>query len=267
MSSEEEKERLEAEGLRDFLHIAGDIVPRPGGRAMRSEMHMRLQMRKDTVDMRHVGFMEHELYNLIWGDKMSQDKHALIDACARYGVAQALLDGIAPLEESLCVRNFNANFDFLSPFPLEILQPIVLGHGESAVQLKATDVSCLCPTEWRWPAWGFYDTANNDQVIYHRRRDERRAILVFYGFRNLGPELHVSNLEFWRGDVRLISTEDLSPLAAGYGTEYLMRTPCLYKAGDNFRIVVHTNADAIHQHDRIQPLGFVVEPLGLHGSG
>jgi hypothetical protein len=128
------------------------------------------------------------------------------------------------------------------------------------------DFSIKCPAEWRWPAWGFYTKANDWQEVYANRAEKSRSTMVVYGMRNIGNELYSSHVRFQRGNVKIIEIGDISDILNPH-TDYLMATPVLWCQGHDCKMVVHTNADAIHHCDHVRPLGFVVEPLGFSETG
>lgn len=243
-SEQQRQEQEEAEMLRQFV-LPEPIMPPPRPGRTESEAHMILRARRDTVDMGRVGLINYGIRDIALGNTRATMRHELVRSCARFCIAQALLDGIGNVEETLALREFNPQLDFMTSSPAR-----------------------ECPAEWRWPPWGTYDVADNWYEVYSGRRwdNSNRSAIVFYGMRNLSQELHVSRIEFWRGRVRRIQEGDISDILDPH-TDYLMATPVMYKRGDTFRLVVHTTQDAIGKYDRIRPLGLVAEPLSLHETG
>jgi hypothetical protein len=150
----------------------------------------------------------------------------LEDAVVRYGVAQALLDGLSTTEEGLAVRDIFPDIDFRGPSDFAI------------ATLKR---------EWIQPVSGTYLAANehSQQEIYNTSKNSNndQKVLVIYGIRLLrtGPgrvtsSLTTSSIVFRRSTVKTIDIWQIEMLDTIPDQVIYGRTPLLFKKGDNMRI-------------------------------
>ena len=144
----------------------------------------------------------------------------------RYGVAQALLDGLSTTEEGLAVRDIFPDIDFRGPSDFAI------------ATLKR---------EWVQPVSGTYLAANehSQQEIYNTSKNSNndQKVLVIYGIRLLrtGPgrtqtQLTTSSIVFRRSTVKTIDIWQIEMLDTIPDQVIYGRTPLLFKKGDNMRI-------------------------------
>lgn len=75
-----------------------------------SDAKLKLQARKDSVDITKIA-----LQGGVYAGFTTIDVRSLEDAVVRYGVAQALMDGLASTEEGLAVRDILPDLDFSLP--------------------------------------------------------------------------------------------------------------------------------------------------------
>lgn len=182
---------------------------------------MKLQAKKDSVDITKIG-----LQGGVYGGFTTIDVRSLEDAVVRYGVAQALLDGLASTEEGLAVRDILPDLDFRLP-----------QDAAALTSLKR---------EWIQPTSGTWDVAGNTQnEVYSTSKNSNndQKVIIIYGIRqvNTGParqhsKLATSSIVFRRAavktiDIWQIESLDIVPDQTIYG-----RTPLLFKKGDNLRI-------------------------------
>ena len=221
-----------------------------------SEARLKLQARKDAVDSTRIG-----LQGGVYTGFTNIDVRSLEDAVTRYGVAQALLDGLATTEEGLAVRDILPDLDFLMP-------------GGSAVPQR----------EWIQPASGTFlaTDANTATQVYKTdtNSNNTKKVLIIYGLREVqaifptSPSattvaLKSSAIIFKRSttktiDIWQIEIMETIPDRAVYG-----RTPILYKKGDSARIDFYPKRAAVSTgtNDFIILLGKVVEPIGENVVG
>lgn len=159
------------------------------------------------------------------------------DAVVRYGVAQALLDGLSTTEEGLAVRDIFPDIDFRGPSDFAI------------ATLKR---------EWVQPVSGTYLSANehSQQEIYNTSKNSNndQKVLVIYGIRLLrtGPgrtysTLTASSIVFRRSTVKTIDIWQIEMLDSIPDQVIYGRTPLLFKKGDNMRIDFILKASATFQ--------------------
>ncbi len=144
----------------------------------------------------------------------------------RYGVAQALLDGLSTTEEGLAVRDIFPDIDFRGPSDFAI---------------------ATLRREWVQPVSGTYLAANehSQQEIYNTSKNSNndQKVLVIYGIRLLrtGPgrtfsTLTTSSVVFRRSTVKTIDIWQIEMLDTIPDQVIYGRTPLLFKKGDNMRI-------------------------------
>lgn len=145
----------------------------------------------------------------------------------RYGVAQALLDGLASTEEGLAVRDILPDLDFRLP----------------------QDVAAITnlQREWIQPASGQWNgTQANSQVeVYSTSKNSNndQKVMILYGIRlaNTGParfvsQICTSSIVFRRAAVKTIDIWQIELLDTVPDQVIYGRTPLLFKKGDNLRI-------------------------------
>lgn len=185
---------------------------------------MKLQARKDSVDITKIG-----LQGGVYGGFTTIDVRSLEDAVVRYGVAQALLDGLASTEEGLAVRDILPDLD-----------------------LRAPDDVVINDRAWAQPSSGFYAVADQmsatnlgGKAIYitSKNSDNDQKVLIIYGIRlvRTGPARQSSKLlssavTFRRGQVKTIDIWQIEMLDTVPDQVVYGRTPLLYKKSDNARI-------------------------------
>jgi hypothetical protein len=189
-----------------------------------SEARLKLQARKDSVDITKIG-----LQGGVYGGFTTIDVRSLEDAVVRYGVAQALLDGLASTEEGLAVRDILPDLD-----------------------LRAPDDVVINDRSWAQPSSGFYAVADmmsatnlGGKAIYitSKNSDNDQKVLIIYGIRlvRTGPARQASKLissavTFRRGQVKTIDIWQIEMLDTVPDQVIYGRTPLLYKKSDNARI-------------------------------
>lgn len=156
------------------------------------------------------------------------DVRSLEDAVVRYGVAQALMDGLASTEEGLAVRDILPDLDFSLPQDVAKLTTL--------------------QREWIQPASGQWNgTQANTQVeVYDTSKgntNNDQKVLIIYGLRlvNTGParfvpQLCTSSIVFRRAAVKTIDIWQIEMLETVPDQVVYGRTPLLYKKTDSLRI-------------------------------
>jgi hypothetical protein len=186
-----------------------------------SEARMKLQARKDAVDITKIG-----LQGGVYGGFTTIDVRSLEDAVVRYGVAQALLDGLASTEEGLAVRDILPDLDFRLP-------------------QDATGLTIL-KRQWIQPVSGTWDVAGHTQnEVYSTTKNSNndQKVIVIYGIRcvstgvaRTGSRLFTSSVIFRRAAVKTIDIWQIESLDVVPDQTIYGRTPLLFKKGDNLRI-------------------------------
>ena len=192
-----------------------------------SEARLKLQARKDSVDITKIG-----LQGGVYGGFTTIDVRSLEDAVVRYGVAQALLDGLASTEEGLAVRDIFPDLD-----------------------LRAPDDVVINDRAWHQPSSGYYVAADMmsatnlaAKAIYitSKNSDNDQKVLIIYGVRQVrtGPgrvnsRLITDAITFRRGQVKTIDIWQIEMLDTTPDQVIYGRTPLLYKKSDNARIEFH----------------------------
>lgn len=164
------------------------------------------------------------------------------DAVVRYGVAQALLDGLASTEEGLAVRDILPDLD-----------------------LRAPDDVVINDRAWAQPSSGFYTSADmmsatnlGGKAIYitSKNSDNDQKVLIIYGIRlvRTGPARTISRLlssavTFRRGQVKTIDIWQIEMLDTVPDQVIYGRTPLLYKKSDNARIEVNIKSSGTYYAD------------------
>lgn len=195
-----------------------------------SEARLKLQARKDSVDITKIG-----LQGGVYGGFTTIDVRSLEDAVVRYGVAQALLDGLASTEEGLAVRDILPDLD-----------------------LRAPDDVVINDRAWSQPSSGYYANADlmsatnlGGKAIYitSKNSDNDQKVLIIYGLRlvRTGParvnsRLVASSVTFRRGQVKTIDIWQIEMLDTVPDQVIYGRTPLLYKKSDNARIEFNLKA-------------------------
>ena len=164
------------------------------------------------------------------------------DAVVRYGVAQALLDGLASTEEGLAVRDILPDLD-----------------------LRAPDDVVINDRAWAQPSSGFYAVADmmsatnlGGKAIYitSKNSDNDQKVLIIYGIRlvRTGPartssKLISSAVTFRRGQVKTIDIWQIEMLDTVPDQVIYGRTPLLYKKSDNARIEFNLKSSGYYYGD------------------
>ena len=221
-----------------------------------SEARAKLQARKETVNLAAVG-----LQGGIYSGFTTIDVRALEDAVVRYGVAQALLDGIATTEEGLAVRDILPDKD-----------------------LRDKNNVAITKREWRQPWSGSYNSEETEVQIYQTNKDtdNNQKIIVLYGVRlggiygpgRVGTEgsatlgnLATSSLIFKRASVKTIDIWQIEQLLTTVEGVAFARTPLLFKKNDNARIDAFPKTGASGSSDSLIFLGKTIEALGNNVTG
>ena len=183
------------------------------------------------------------------------DVRSLEDAVVKYGVAQALLDGLATTEEGLAVRDILTDKDFEDKN----------GNG-------------ITKREWVQPWSGNWlnTDAQTETQVYQTNKDvdNTQKVICIYGLRacNVGPgdvttTLNINSIIFKRSSVKTIDIWQVEVLDTVPDRVVYSRTPLLYKKGDNARIDFMPKTAVSGTVDNLILLGKVVEPLGKEVTG
>lgn len=210
---------------------------------------MKLHARKETVDLARVG-----LQGGIYTGFTTLDVRALEDAVIRYGLAEALLDGVAPTEEGLAVRDVFPDLD-----------------------LRDQNGAAITKREWRQPWSGSYNTEEAEKQIYKTTRDSDndKKVFIFYGARltAVGNSVTTTRLNssaiIWKrgNNVKVIDAWHLELMDAMQDPVVYARTPLMYKRGDHMRVDFYPKTGASGSADTLILLGKTVEPLSLNVTG
>lgn len=167
-----------------------------------------------------------------------QNAMALRDASIKYGVAQAIGDGIFPDESGACVRNIYPSMDFAMPPEAD---------------------------SWKWkhPHVGqgaelWHQIISVNSSAYNRDR----SVLVIYGLCNLSlikNRCYATRIDFLPGRVKRTEMIPLDQFENGYTW---MSTPIIFKKNDAFGINLQLNEHASEQTDFLKLIGVCIEPLG-----
>ena len=150
-----------------------------------SEARLKLHAKKEVVDIGRIG-----IQGGVYTGFTTIDVRSLEDAVVRYGVAQALLDGIASTEEGLAVRDILVDKDF---------------QDKNAV--------AITNREWRQPWSGSYNATEQEVQIYqtNKNTDNFLKVMIIYGVRatQTGPgrttcALNIASISFKRASVKTI---------------------------------------------------------------
>ena len=219
-----------------------------------SEARLKLQARKDSVDITKIG-----LQGGVYGGFTTIDVRSLEDAVVRYGVAQALLDGLASTEEGLAVRDILPDLD-----------------------LRAPDDVVINDRAWAQPSSGFYAVADmmsatnlGGKAIYitSKNSDNDQKVLIIYGIRlvRTGPARQVSRLlssavTFRRGQVKTIDIWQIEMLDTVPDQVIYGRTPLLYKKSDNARIEFNLKSSGYYWTDTPIVSSGTTAPVNVAGG-
>lgn len=213
-----------------------------------SEARAKLLAMKNAVKVERIG-----LIGGIYTGFTTVDVRALEDAVVRYGIAQALLDGLATTEEGLTVRDILPDLDFRD-------------HNGNAITKR----------EWVQPVSGSYNTENTEKEIYRTNinSNNQLKVLIIFGVReaNNGPgrtgtALNASAIVFKRSSVKTIDIWQIESLDTMIEGVAYARTPILYKKSDNARIDFYPKTSASGSSDNLILLGKTVEKLGDNVTG
>ena len=190
----------------------------------------KLQAIKDKVNMSLVGIISTTIYD-------TPNAMALREACIKFGVAQALLDGISIDETGLAVRNIYPSLD---------------------LNLKSENDNW----KWTYPA-GFSKQEKRHRIVNCGYRDSNRdrSVLVFYGLCNLSllkNKCYATRVEYGR----LHKPVEIIPLDEFENGYAFFATPVLYKKNDDIRIDVFYYDYGDERCDYLKLIGLCVEPLG-----
>src|SRR6185503_1867965 len=234
-----------------------------------SDARAKLQAKKDSVDISRIA-----LQGGVYTGFTTIDVRSLEDAVVRYGVAQALLDGIANSEDGLAVRDILPDLDFRLPQDTAGLPTLA--------------------REWVQPASGTWDVAGRTQnEVYSTTKNSNndQKVIVIYGIREVqsGParaasNMYTSAIVFRRAAVKTIDIWQIEALDTIPDQVIYGRTPLLFKKGDNLRIDFILRATAAHAlsnsgtsanfgagisgyNDNLMFLGKVIEKIGDNVTG
>lgn len=234
-----------------------------------SDARAKLQAKKDSVDITRIA-----LQGGVYTGFTTIDVRSLEDAVVRYGVAQALLDGIANSEDGLAVRDILPDLDFRLP--------------------QDTAGLATLQREWIQPASGTWDvTGRSQNEVYSTTKNSNndQKVLVIYGIRQIGTgmaragsRLYTSAVIFRRAAVKTIDIWQIEALDTIPDQVIYGRTPLLFKKGDNLRIdfvlratgrlllthsgsVVNIGAGISGYNDTLMFLGKVIEKIGDNVTG
>jgi hypothetical protein len=215
-----------------------------------TEARAKLQAAKDAVRIGAVG-----LQGGVYTGFTTIDVRSLEDAVVKYGVAQALLDGLATTEEGLAVRDILVDKDF-----------------------EDKNGNAIGKRDWIQPWSGNWlnTDAQTETQVYQTNKDvdNTQKVLCIYGVRatNIGPgdvstTLNVSSLIFKRSSVKTIDIWQIEVLDSVPDRVVYARTPLLYKKGDNARIDFMPKTGVSGTTDNLILLGKTIEPLGKEVTG
>jgi hypothetical protein len=176
------------------------------------------------------------------------DIRAMEDAVVRYGLAEAILDGLATTEEGLAVRDILPDLDLLD-------------KNGNAVGKRA----------WVQPWSGAYNIEEADVQVYQTGVTSKndRKVIIIYGVKetNNGPgrtstALNASSITWKRSNVKTIDIWQIESLDTTIEGVAIARTPLLFKKSDVARVDMRPKTGASGGTDNLIFLGKTIEPLG-----
>lgn len=208
-----------------------------------TEARMKLDQMKDSVNPDAAGII-----GGTYAGFTVVDVRAMEDAVVRYGLAEAILDGLATTEEGLAVRDILPDLDFVD-------------KNGNAVANRA----------WAQPWSGSYNNTETDVLVYKTStvsKNDRKVIIV-YGVKaaNTGPgrtstTLKATSITWQRSNVKTIDIWDLESLDTTIEGVVIARTPLLFKKSDIANISFRPKSGSSGSNDNLILLGKTIEPLG-----
>ena len=197
------------------------------------------------------GIRSTQLLSGVTSNHTIQDRVMLEEQSIKMGIAQALLDNLAPAPDGLIVRDIFPDLD-----------------------LRQDSDTAIARRDWYQPASGTWTSANvnTDTVVYltNNNVSNQKKVYVFYGVRatNTGPAdatttIGISSITFQRGSqTRVVDTWDVEAIDVNQDRTLIAYTPVLFKANDNQRIAFRPSPKGSGTNDNIMLMGKVIERSG-----
>lgn len=208
-----------------------------------TEARMKLDTLKDQVNPDAAGII-----GGVYAGFTVVDIRAMEDAVVRYGLAEAILDGLATTEEGLAVRDILPDLDLLD-------------KNGNAVGKR----------QWAQPWSGSYNNTETDVQVYQTGSVSKndRKVLIIYGLKaaatgpgRTGSTLNATSVTWKRSNVKTIDIWQIEPLDTTIEGVVIARTPLLFKKSDVARVDMRPKSTASGANDNLIFLGKCVEPLG-----
>lgn len=247
---------------------------------MSEDYFLQLYKRKQVVDLAKVGVIATSLIDLFLSDKLRK----LTNEMMGYGIAQALMNNIAPTESQLVIREISPYLDLVDGN----LKPFDSNQWIQKNNLYGMDKldNARLPQSMR--AVSMYRTSkdvNNDQKVYiiygiEFLNDYRGRNVEFIEFRKSNDKvlirvpIDIQRPPLYQAINNIVfpehSEEDIDIPVSFYGAKKLIyhnnmllfEVPIMYKVNDMMNVVFRYKQDINNTQDEIKLKGFIVENIG-----